>query len=140
MDRRMIVSAWNPQQLNEMALPPCHVLFHLNVIDNELNLTWFQRSCDVMLGIPFNLASYALLLHLLAKEANLKEGYVTGMLSDVHIYSNHIKEAKIQIKRSPKKLPTIITDPFKGILKWEYSQTRLNNYQSDKKITLEVAI
>ena len=139
-NRRMIVSAWNPVHLHEMALPPCHILFHLNVIDGELNLTWFQRSCDVMLGIPFNLASYAVLLHLLAKEANLKEGMVTGMLSDVHIYENHIDGAKVQISRQPKTLPTIETNSFTDIFSWEYSHTKLTGYESDEKINFEVTV
>ena len=90
-DRRMLVSAWNPLQLWEMALPPCHYSFQVTVIDDELNLSWNQRSVDTMIGLPFNIASYALLLHLLAKESNLKEGKLTGFLSDVHIYENHLE-------------------------------------------------
>ena len=136
----MIVSAWNPLELKQMALPPCHILFHLNVINEELNLTWFQRSCDVMLGIPFNLASYALLLHLLAKEAKLKEGVVSGMLSDVLIYQNHIPGAKLQITREPRNLPTIQTPTFTDLFSWEHSQTQLVNYHSAEKIAFEVAV
>ncbi|MCD4812482.1 thymidylate synthase [bacterium] len=139
-DRRMLVSAWNPLALPHQALPPCHVLFHLVVIGNKLNLTWFQRSCDLMLGIPFNLASYAILLHLLAKEAGLKEGMVTGMLSDVHIYENHIEGAKEQLKREPLSLPRIETKSFISIFDWQYDQTELVDYQSHPKIVFPIAV
>src|SRR3989338_8968999 len=85
-DRRMIVCAWNPSMLHQMALPPCHYAFQVTVINDRLNLLWNQRSVDTMLGLPFNIASYGLLLHLLAKESNLKEGKLIGQLGDVHIY------------------------------------------------------
>lgn len=139
-DRRMLVSAWNPLALPHQALPPCHVLFHLVVIDGHLNLTWFQRSCDVMLGIPFNLASYAVLLHLLAKEAGLKEGLVTGMLSDVHIYEDHLPGAKLQLSRQPMPLPTITTPNFTSIFDWTYDQTQLQDYHAHPKIAFPIAV
>lgn len=141
-DRRMIVSAWNPQQFNEMALPPCHYSFQVTVIDGYLNLLWNQRSVDTMLGLPFNIASYALLLHLLAKEAGLKEGKLVGFLADVHIYENHVDGAKEQLSRDPEKfqLPTIETENWNGILKWHSENTKLLNYQSYDKISFEIAI
>lgn len=139
-DRRMLVSAWNPAQLNEMALPPCHVLFHLIVTGGRLHLTWFQRSCDLGLGIPFNLASYALLLHLLVQEANLNEGIVTGMLSDVHIYENHLDGIREQLTREPYPLPKIITDQFTSILEWKHGDTVLQNYQYHSPISLPIAV
>ena len=139
-DRRMLVSAWNPLALKEMALPPCHVLFHLVVIDGVLNLSWFQRSCDVMLGIPFNLASYALLLELLSQEAGLVPGVVTGLLSDVHIYENHIKGAEEQLTRQPLPLPGLKTDAFTSIFDWKHEQTRLLNYQSHPPIPFAIAV
>ena len=96
-DRRMIINSWNPNQLEEMALPPCHYSFQITTIGNKLNLLWNQRSVDTMLGLPFNIASYALLLHLLAKETGFKEGKLVGFLADVHIFENHIEGAKEQI-------------------------------------------
>lgn len=141
-DRRMIVSAWNPLQFNEMALPPCHYAFQITVIDGKLNLLWNQRSVDTMLGLPFNIASYALLLHLIAKEANLKEGKLVGFLADVHIYENHLQGAQEQLKRDPAKysLPQIETQNWKSIFEWQSENTKLSNYQSYEKIPFEIAI
>lgn len=139
-DRRMLVSAWNPLALKEMALPPCHILFHLVAIGDVLNLNWFQRSCDLMLGIPFNLASYALLLDLLSQEARLSPGKVTGMLSDVHIYENHIEGAEEQLKRNPLPLPRVVTDSFTSIFDWNYNQTRLVDYKFHPPISFSVAV
>lgn len=139
-DRRMLVSAWNPLEINSMALPPCHVLFHLVHIDGVLNLTWFQRSCDVMLGIPFNLSSYALLLHLLCLDSGFTPGLVTGMLSDVHIYEDHLEGAKTQIKREPLTLPQVKTDNFTSLFNWQYSDTQLLDYQSHEKISFPIAV
>ncbi|MBN1596420.1 thymidylate synthase [candidate division FCPU426 bacterium] len=139
-DRRLLVSAWNPLALPHQALPPCHVLFHLVVIENKLNLAWFQRSCDLMLGIPFNLASYSVLLHLLAKEAKLEEGLITGMLSDVHIYEDHLAGAKQQLQRQPLPLPRIETQGFTSIFDWQYDQTALRDYVSHPKIEFPIAV
>lgn len=141
-DRRMIVNAWNPQQFSEMALPPCHYSFQITVIDNKLNLLWNQRSVDTMLGLPFNIASYALLLHLLAKESGLKEGKLVGFLADVHIYENHIEGAKEQLTRDTNKypLPTIETENWKSIFDWKYQDSKILNYQSYDKIPFEIAV
>ena len=141
-DRRMIVSAWNPQQFGEMALPPCHYAFQVTVIDNKLNLLWNQRSVDTMLGLPFNIASYALLLHLLAKESGFEEGKLVGFLADVHIYENHVDGAREQLSRDPDKfpLPTIETSEWKSIFDWKSENTKLLNYQSYEKIPFEIAI
>ena len=141
-DRRMIVSAWNPQQFGEMALPPCHYAFQITVIDGKLNLLWNQRSVDTMLGLPFNIASYALLLHLLAKESGLKEGKLVGFLSDVHIYENHVKGAKEQLLRDPEKFPLskIETDNWKSIFDWKHEDTKITDYQSYDKISFNIAI
>lgn len=141
-DRRMIVSAWNPLQMDQMALPPCHFLFQVTVIDNKLNLFWSQRSVDTMLGLPFNIASYALLLHLIAKEAGYQEGKLIGFLSDVHIYENHVKGAKEQLLRDPNKypLPKIETKNFTSIFDWKTEDTKLINYQSYPAIKFDIAV
>lgn len=141
-DRRMIVSAWNPAMLDQMALPPCHYLFQVTVIDGKLNLMWNQRSVDTMLGLPFNIASYALLLHLLAKEVGLKEGKLVGFLGDVHLFVNHVEGAKEQLSRDPDKypLPTVNTDPFHSIFNWQYQDSVLEGYESYPRIKFDIAI
>lgn len=139
-DRRMIVSAWNPVDLKRMALPPCHYCFQVTVLNGRLNLLWNQRSVDVALGLPFNIASYALLLHLLAKEAGLKEGKLVGFLADTHIYSNHFDGLNEQLKREPYKLPKIETENFNSIFDWEYTDTKVIGYEHHPRIAFEVAV
>jgi len=139
-DRRMICSAWNPTALDQMALPPCHLLWQVTVIDGKLNLAWYQRSVDVPLGLPFNIASYATLLHLLAKEAGLKEGRLIGFLMDTHIYVNQIDALKEQLNRTPYALPQVSTEKFTSIFDWEYSDTQLTEYQSHPSIKFEIAV
>lgn len=141
-DRRMIVSAWNPTKLQDMALPPCHYAFQVVVIDGYLNLLWNQRSVDTMLGLPFNITSYALLLHLLAKESGLQAGRLVGFLADVHIYVNHIDGAKEQLTRDPNlyPLPKIITENFTSIFNWQYTNSKVENYQSYPKIEFQIAV
>ena len=141
-DRRMIVSAWNPLQFGEMGLPPCHYSFQITVIDDKLNLLWNQRSIDIMLGLPFNIASYALLLHLLAKETGLKEGKLVGFLADVHLFENHEEGAREQLSRDPEKYPlaTIETENWKSIFEWKGEDTKVLNYQSYDRIPFEIAI
>ena len=139
-DRRMIVSAWDPEKISEMALPPCHYGFQITVIKDKLNLLWNQRSVDTMLGLPFNIASYGLLLHLLAKESGFKEGKLIGFLGDVHIYKNHLEGAREQLKREPFNLPTIQTENFSSIFDWEYTDSKLENYQSHPKIEFPIAV
>lgn len=141
-DRRMIVSAWNPSMLDQMALPPCHYGFQVTVIDHKLNLLWNQRSVDTMIGLPFNIASYALLLHLLAKETGLREGKLVGFLADVHVFVNHVDGAKEQLSRDPEKyqMPSIQTKNFRSIFDWQYTDTEVINYQSYPAIKLPIAI
>lgn len=141
-DRRMIVSAWNPLQFEEMGLPPCHYAFQVTTINGKLNLLWNQRSVDTMLGLPFNIASYAILLHLLAKETGLKEGKLVGFLADVHIFENHVEGAKEQLTRDANKypLPNIETENWKSIFDWNYQDSKVLNYQSYEKIPFEIAI
>lgn len=139
-DRRMIVMAWNPIDLKKMALPPCHYGFQVTVIGDKLNLLWNQRSIDVALGLPFNIASYGLLLHLLAKESGFKEGRLVGFLADTHIYVNHVEGLKEQLKRTPFNLPSIKTERFTSIFDWKYEDSVIENYQSHPGIKFEVAV
>jgi thymidylate synthase len=138
MDRRMVCSAWNPNQIHMMALPPCHYSWNVTVIGNELNLFWAQRSCDLMLGVPFNIASYALLLCLLAEVGGFKRGNLSGMLVDCHIYENQIEGAREQVKREPRPLPSlrIQGDPVDfDIFKWTYDDVILSEYNPHEKLS-----
>ncbi len=141
-DRRMIVSAWNPLMMDQMGLPPCHYGFQVTVIGDRLNLMWNQRSIDTMLGLPFNIASYGLLLHLLAKESGFKEGRLVGFLGDVHIYENHVEGAREQLARDPDQyaLPKIQTDSFTSIFDWEYKDSEILEYKSYPRIRFEIAV
>ncbi len=141
-DRRMIVNAWNPQQLDQMALPPCFYSFQVTVLEGKLNLMWNERSIDTMLGLPFDIASHAILLHLLAKETGLQEGKLVGFLADIHIFENHVDGAKEQLSRDPEKYPLtqIETTNWNGIFNWHVEDTKLQNYQSYEKIPFEIAI
>jgi thymidylate synthase len=138
--RRMLVSAWNPVDMPHMALPPCHYCFQVIVIGNKLNLLWNQRSVDTALGLPFNIASYALLLHLLAKETGLEEGKLVGFLGDTHIYKNHIPGLKEQLKREPFPLPKIKTENFTSIFDWKYTDTKVINYKHHPRIKFKIAV
>ncbi len=139
-DRRMIVSAWNPLALEKMALPPCHYGFQVTVIADRLNLLWNQRSVDTALGLPFNIASYGLLLTLLAKEAGFKQGKLVGFLGDTHIYENHVEGLKDQLERDTFPLPTVETKPFTSIFDWTYKDTTLSEYQHHPAIRFEIAV
>lgn len=137
-DRRMVCSAWNPNQIDQMALPPCHYAWNVTVIGDEINLAWVQRSVDTGLGLCFNIASYATLLLLLAKESGFKPGNLTGLLVDCHIYSNHIDKLKEQLEREPYKLPTLDIlskdDGKFSIFNWEHTDYILSGYESHSKI------
>lgn len=139
-DRRMIVSAWNPVDFHRMALPPCHYSFQVTVINDKLNMMWNQRSIDVALGLPFNIASYGLLLHLLAKETGFKEGKLVGFLGDTHIYLNHVEGLKEQLARQPMKLPAIKTENFTSIFNWKYEDSKVENYEHHPRIKFEIAV
>lgn len=139
-DRRMIVSAWNPIDLPYMALPACHYGFQVTVIKDKLNLLWNQRSVDSVLGLPFNIASYGLLLHLLAKESGFKEGKLIGFLGDTHIYVNQFEGLEEQLSREPKKLPALVTEPFTSIFDWEYTHSKLENYDPHPRIKFPLAV
>lgn len=139
-DRRMIVSAWNPNQLSRQALPPCHFVFGVNTIGNRLNLNWVMRSVDCGLGLPYNIASYSLLNLLLAREANLPPGELTCTMFDCHIYCNHIDQLREQLTRQPYPLPTVKITGDKSIFDWEYTDFELSNYKHHPKITMDVAV
>ena len=134
MDRRMVCSAWNPLQMSRMALPPCHWGWNVTVIGNKLNLCWIQRSVDVPYGLPFNIASYALLLCLLVEAGGFKRGNLSAMLVDCHIYENQIDGCNRQIKREPRELPELYLDDFNGIFNWTYDKVRLEGYNPMEKI------
>ncbi|HUV84666.1 MAG TPA: thymidylate synthase [Methanosarcinales archaeon] len=141
--RRMVCSAWNPLQLDQMALPPCIYSFTVTTCAGYLNLEWTQRSVDVMIGLPFDIASHAMLLRLLAEEARLQPGWLTGSLQDTHIYENHIDAAKEQIERKPRELPTVQPGgPMEAwnMFEWEAAHVVVNNYDPYPKIKLEVAV
>jgi thymidylate synthase len=138
--RRLIVSAWNPVDLHRMARPPCHYSFQLTVISGRLNLLWNQRSVDVALGLPFNIASYGCLLHLLAKESGLSEGRLIGFLGDTHIYVNHIDGIRKQLERAPRALPEIKTKKFASIFDWQYTDSTIEGYDPHPAIPFEIAV
>lgn len=139
-DRRMIVTAWNPLDFHRMALPPCHYGFQVTVVNGKLNLMWNQRSVDTALGLPFNIASYALLLHLLAKESGLEEGKLIGHLADTHIYVNHLDGIQEQLSREPHPLPRIVTPEFTSIFDWKYEDSKIEDYIHHPKISFEIAV
>lgn len=141
-DRRNIVTAWNPTYIDSMALPPCHIMHQLTVENNRLNLIWTQRSCDMFLGIPFNIASYALLLMLYAKEAGLEPGILRGEFHDTHVYKNHLPQVREQLERKLYKLPTleIPDENWRGMLNWSARDGfKLNNYMCHSAIRGDVA-
>lgn len=137
--RRLIMSAWNPQQIDEMALPPCHVLVQFNVIRDELSCSLYQRSGDVGLGVPFNIASYSLLTHILAKHCNLVAKDFIYNLGNAHIYDNHIEEMKIQSKRIPYEFPKInIKNKYETIEEYSLEDIEIENYKSYDTIKMEM--
>lgn len=140
--RRMLVLAWNPLDVDKAVPPYCHYGFQVTVLNGRLNLLWNQRSVDVALGLPFNIASYATMLHLLAKETGLKEGKLVGFLADVHIYNNHVDGLKEQLTRDPNKykLPKIETEPFTGIFNWKAEDSKIIGYESYDRISFPIAV
>lgn len=143
--RRLIVTAWNPGEIDEIVeregLPPCHTLFQFYVNKGMLSVQLYQRSADSFLGVPFNIASYALLLMMMAQVTNLKAGEFVHTFGDVHIYSNHIRQVKEQLKRKPKRLPKIVINPkVKDINKYKFEDFRLENYNPHPAIKAPVAV
>jgi len=139
--RRMIVNAWNVADLPKMALSPCHALFQFYVADGKLSCQLYQRSADVFLGVPFNIASYALLTMMMAQVCGLQAGEFIHTFGDVHLYNNHIEQAKLQLTRTPYALPTLKINPeVKDLFDFKYEDFTLENYQHHPAIKAPVAV
>ncbi|NQV12886.1 MAG: thymidylate synthase [Parcubacteria group bacterium] len=140
--RQILVLAWNPMDVEKVIPPFCHYGFQVIVINNKLNLFWNQRSVDVALGLPFNIASYATLLHLLCLETGYEEGRLTGFLADTHIYTNHVEKLKKQLTRDPKKyaLPKLKTENFTSIFDWHYEDSKVEGYESYSGLKFPIAV
>lgn len=140
-DRRMIVSAWNVRKIPEMHLPPCHMMFQFYVANGKLSCMLYQRSCDMFLGVPFNIASYALLTMMLAQVCDLEPGEFVHTLGDTHIYHNHFEQVKEQLRREPLPLPTMKLNPqVKDINDFKYEDFTLENYECYGAIKAQVAV
>mgnify|MGYP002662505520 FL=1 len=139
--RRMIVSAWNPALVDDMALPPCHAMFHFYVADSKLSCQLYQRSADIFLGVPFNIASYALLTMMVAQVCGLQAGEFIHTLGDAHLYSNHFEQARLQLERTPKTLPTMNINPeVKDLFGFKFEDFELVGYDPDPHIKAAVAV
>lgn len=139
--RRLIVSAWNPALVDEMALPPCHALFQFYVVEGKLSCQLYQRSADIFLGVPFNIASYALLTMMVAQVCDLEPGEFIHTLGDAHLYSNHFEQAKLQLSRTPKKLPQMHLNPeVKDLFSFQFEDFTLTDYHPDAHIKAPVAV
>ena len=139
--RRMLVTAWNPAKVDEMALPPCHCLFQFYVADGRLSLQLYQRSADTFLGVPFNIASYALLLQMMAQVTGLEAGEFIHTTGDTHLYNNHLEQAKLQLTRTPRPLPKMKINPdVKDLFAFKYEDFELVDYNPYPHISAEVAV
>ncbi len=139
--RRMIVSAWNVAEVEKMALPPCHTMFQFYVADGKLSLQLYQRSADTFLGVPFNIASYALLLQMMAQVTGLEAGDFIHSTGDTHLYLNHLEQAKLQLTRTPRKLPVMKLNPdVKDLFKFQYEDFQLEGYDPWDHIKAEVSV
>ncbi|KAA0972606.1 thymidylate synthase [Aureimonas fodinaquatilis] len=139
--RRLIVSAWNPALVDEMALPPCHCLFQFYVSNGRLSCQLYQRSADIFLGIPFNIASYALLTQMVAQVCGLKPGDFVHTLGDAHLYSNHFDQAREQLRRQPRPLPTLELNPeVRDLFGFRFEDITISNYDPHPHIKAEVAV
>lgn len=138
--RRHIVSAWNPADVDDMALPPCHCLFQFFVADGKLSCQLYQRSADVFLGVPFNIASYALLTMMVAKVAGLEPGEFVHTLGDAHLYLNHLDQAREQLAREPLPLPVMEIADKRDLFSFEYEDFKLRGYKAHEKIAAPIAV
>ena len=139
--RRMIVSAWNPAEVEQMALPPCHCLFQFYVADGKLSLQLYQRSADTFLGVPFNIASYALLLQMMAQVSGLEPGELIHTTGDTHLYLNHLDQARLQLTRTPRPLPKMRINPdVKNLFDFHYEDFQLEGYDPWPHISAQVSV
>ena len=138
--RRLVVSAWNVSDLPEMALPPCHVLFQFYVSNGRLSLQLYQRSADIFLGVPFNIASYSLLLMMVARVTGLRPGEFVHTFGDVHLYRNHVEQADAQLLRRPRPLPSLILPERKDLFSYRYEDIRVSGYDPHPAIPAPVAV
>lgn len=139
--RRLLVSAWNVSEIPKMALPPCHIMFQFYVANGKLSCQLYQRSADLFLGVPFNIASYALLTHMVAQVCGLKAGEFVHTFGDVHIYSNHLEQVELQLSRSPRPLPVLVINPeIKDIFSFRFEDFSITNYDPFPAIKAPVAI
>jgi thymidylate synthase len=139
--RRLIVSAWNVGEIEQMALPPCHAFFQFYVAGGRLSCQLYQRSADIFLGVPFNIASYALLTLMIAQVCDLQPGDFIHTFGDAHLYLNHLEQARIQLGRQPYPLPQMLLNPaVHDLFAFQYSDFTLQNYQSHPRLTGEVAV
>lgn len=139
--RRMMVTAWNPAEIEQMALPPCHCLFQFYIADGRLSLQLYQRSADTFLGVPFNIASYALLLQMMAQVTGLQVGEFIHTTGDTHLYLNHLEQAKLQLTRTPRTLPQMKLNPdVKSLFDFKYEDFELQNYNPWPHIKADVAV
>lgn len=139
--RRMLVTAWNPAEVEDMALPPCHCLFQFYVADGRLSLQLYQRSADTFLGVPFNIASYALLLQMMAQVTGLQPGEFVHTTGDTHLYLNHLEQARLQLSRTPRPLPKMVINPdVKSIFDFRYEDFQLLDYDPWPHIAAEVSV
>ncbi|WAC49485.1 thymidylate synthase [Asticcacaulis sp. SL142] len=138
--RRHVISAWNPAEVEDMALPPCHCLFQFFVADGKLSCQLYQRSADVFLGVPFNIASYALLTHMVAQAVGLEVGDFVHAFGDVHLYLNHIEQTKTQLERAPFAFPTLKLAEGRDLFGFEYGDIAIENYQSHGALKAPVAV
>lgn len=139
--RRLIVTGWNPKEADQVALPPCHTLFQFHVAEGELSCQLYQRSADVFLGVPFNIASYALLTMMIAHVTNLRPGEFVHTFGDAHLYKNHLEQAKLQLSREPRKQPTMWLNPeVKNLFEFRFEDFRLDGYDPHPHIAAEVSV